>query len=495
MIKYINFLLFPFFFVFSSLDDKLKIPNDEIIKRIESIINNKDSPLLAGGLAVIKDNQTLFCKSIGKARLNKDGTVNKTSNEFVKYRTASISKLFTAIAIWQLEEKGSLNITDEASKYLNFTLRNPNFPETPITIEMLLSHTSSISEKGPNYNIPYNHHISEFFLEDSDIYYNGSYSKTNYPGYYDYMNINYCLLGTIIENVSKQRFDLYMIEHVLEPLNITGSFNIYEMSKEALDETGTLYEKLTNGEFDINGYWTARMDDFVNGYPKANYSEYVIGTNGALYGPMGDLRVSLTELTHLIHMFLNNGTYNNNIILKKETIEKMFKIIWKYDKKKNNGNTYNDYDYAYAGGPSVITNIGRNRLHEKKNLNFSGHTADAYGLFGGLFFDRIKGYGLVYRGNGVSINLEKNVYSFSPYNKWAIDFIKLADEIAQFDYPEIDDGTNDNDKGDNSYIIYIVVAVIIVIILALIIIYFVRNKDKKETKNEKEEGEKLLMDS
>ena len=66
MIKYINFLLFPIFFVFSSLDDKLKIPNDEIIKRIESIINNKDSPLLAGGLAVIKDNQTLFCKSIGK---------------------------------------------------------------------------------------------------------------------------------------------------------------------------------------------------------------------------------------------------------------------------------------------------------------------------------------------------------------------------------------------------------------------------------------------
>ena len=495
MIKYINFLLFPIFFVFSSLEDKLKISNDEIIKRIDSIINNKDSPLLAGGLAVIKNNQTLFCKSIGKARLNKDGTVNKTSNEFVKYRTASISKLFTAIAIWQLEEKGSLNITDEASKYLNFTLRNPNFPETPITIEMLLSHTSSISEKGSNYNIPYNHHISEFFLEDSDIYYNGSYSKTNYPGYYDYMNINYCLLGTIIENVSKQRFDLYMIEHVLEPLNITGSFNIYEMSKETLDETGTLYEKLTNGEFDINGYWTARMDDFVNGYPKANYSEYVIGTNGALYGPMGDLRVSLTELTHLVYMFLNNGTYNNNIILKKETIEKMFKIIWKYDKEKNNGNTYNDYDYAYAGGPSVITNIGRNRLHEKKNLNFSGHTADAYGLFGGLFFDRIKGYGLVYRGNGVSINLEKNVYSFSPYNKWAIDFIKLADEIAQFDYPEIDDGTNDNDKGDNSYIIYIVVAVVIVVILALIIIYFVRNHDKKGTKNEKEEGEKLLMNS
>ena len=88
---------------------------------------------------------------------------------------------------------------------------------------------------------------------------------------------------------------------------------------------------------------------------------------------MGSLRISLTELTHLVYMFLNNGTYNNNVILKKETIEKMFKIVWKYDKEKNNGNTYDDYDYAYAGGPSIITNIGRNRLHEKKNLNLFFH--------------------------------------------------------------------------------------------------------------------------
>ena len=37
-----------------------------------------------------------------------------------------------------------------------------------------------------------------------------------------------------------------MIEHVLKPLNTNGSFNIYEMSEEILNETGTLYEKLKN---------------------------------------------------------------------------------------------------------------------------------------------------------------------------------------------------------------------------------------------------------
>ena len=326
---------------------------DEIIKRIESIINNKVAPLLAGGLAIIKDNKTLFCRSIGKARLNIDGTENKTATEFIKYRTASISKLFTSIAIWQLEEKGLLNVTDEASKYLNFTLKNPYFPNIPITIEMLLSHTSSIREG--NYNIPYNHYISEYFSINSEIYYNGSYSKENGPGFFSYANMNYCLLGTIIEIVSKERFDKYMIEYVLKPLDISGSFNIYEMPENILNETGTIYSKLTNGKFDIKGKWTPRMDNFINGYPEANYSEYIIGTNGALYGPMGSLRISINELTHLIYMFLNNGTYNNNQILKKETIEKMFKIIWKYDEKKKNGDDENGHDYAYAGGPSIIT--------------------------------------------------------------------------------------------------------------------------------------------
>ena len=457
MSKYLINTLFLITYIIS-LNKVLTLTQEEILQRLNSIVNNKSSPLIGGGLAIIKDNKTLFCKSVGTSRLNPDGTVNQTETENIKYRTASISKLFTAVGIWQLEEQGLLQITDEASKYLDFNLRNPHFPETPITIAMLLSHTSSLSERDGNYNIEYNHHISEFFESKSEIYYNGSYSKTNYPGYYDYMNINYCLLGTIIENITNERFDLYMKKHVLEPLNITGGFNLDDMSQEVLDQIGTIYHKLKDGNIDINGKWTSQCDDFTNGYPKNNYDEYIIGTNGALFGPMGSLRISLEELTHLVYMFLNNGTYNGNVILKPETVDKMFKIIWKYNATEKNGNTYNDYDYAYAGGPSVITNIGRNRLHEKKNLSFSGHTADAYGLFGGVFFDREKGYGVVYRGNGVSIPLEKNVYKFSPYNKWAIDFIKLADDVADF-YPEV----------NRSYIPHIIVGIIILILIGIVI--------------------------
>ena len=73
-----------------------------------------------------------------------------------------------------------------------------------------------------------------------------------------------------------ERFDIYMINNILKPLNITGSFNIYNMSKEAFDQTGTLYEKLTNGEYDVNRAWTSTMDDLTGGYPTL-YSDYKIG--------------------------------------------------------------------------------------------------------------------------------------------------------------------------------------------------------------------------
>ena len=123
-------------------------------------------------------------------------------------------------------------------------------------------------------------------------------------------------------------------------------------------------------------------------------------------------------------------------------------------------------------------------------MNFSGHTANAYGLFGGVFFDRVKGYGVIYRGNGVSKNLDEYISNYSAYNQWALDFIKLADDIAQFDYPEIDDGSKKDNSGenkDNNTYIYIII-IIAVILLIYIIIFLVWRCCKRNNANKEEES-------
>ena len=61
------------------------------------------------------------------------------------FRIASCSKSFSAVAIMQLVEQGKLKLTDSISSILGFEVKNPHYPDVPITVEMILSHQSSIS--------------------------------------------------------------------------------------------------------------------------------------------------------------------------------------------------------------------------------------------------------------------------------------------------------------------------------------------------------------
>jgi len=63
----------------------------------------------------------------------------------------SCSKSFSAVAIMQLVEQGKLKLNDTLSNVLGFEVKNPHFPEVPITVEMILSHQASIVEPDEEY--------------------------------------------------------------------------------------------------------------------------------------------------------------------------------------------------------------------------------------------------------------------------------------------------------------------------------------------------------
>src|SRR5437868_15493160 len=68
-------------------------------------------------------------------------------------RIASISKLVVAIGVMRLVEQGKLDLDRDVSAYLGWRLRNPAFPDRPITLRLLLSHRSSLRD-GVDYAIP-----------------------------------------------------------------------------------------------------------------------------------------------------------------------------------------------------------------------------------------------------------------------------------------------------------------------------------------------------
>lgn len=90
-------------------------------------------------VCIIKDNKTVWSKSYGYSHPH---LFRKATNRTI-YGVGSITKTITATAILQLYEKGLLDLNDDINTYLPFELRNPNFPDVPITIRSLLTHRSS----------------------------------------------------------------------------------------------------------------------------------------------------------------------------------------------------------------------------------------------------------------------------------------------------------------------------------------------------------------
>lgn len=409
-------------------------PENTLIARMNRIIADPAHPLMAAAIGVVKNNQVLFADTVGRKQLHGDEATAET-----KYRTASISKLMTATGVWQLIEQGLVDPDADASDYVGFRLRNPHHPDTPITVRMLLSHTSSIRDGGipGSYNIPYGHHISAFFTEGSACYIANCWAPApEAPGvFFAYSNMNYCLLGSVIENVSGERFDQYMTRHIFAPMGLTCSYNVSEMPQAVQAQVGTIYRKLNGAGQDDpeHGVWTPQCDDFSNGYPNADYSDYPIGSNGSLFGPMGSLRVSVRELCQLMLMFCNGGAYQGVRILKPETLDRMFTPAWTYDPAIGNGDTYCSMMLCYGMGPHIFTNTDMgDRIVMGQDLPFAGHTADAYGLLGGMLFDRKKGNGIIYIAAGTGSDKSRYLGKYSVFYGWEEALLTAAADFAQF---------------------------------------------------------------
>jgi len=94
---------------------------------------------------VVKGNRILWSKSYGYAVLAQLGPVTPMRNDSILF-TCSVAKILTAVAVMQQVEKGSISLDDDINRYVPFMVRNPKWPDVPITWRMLLTHTSSIND-------------------------------------------------------------------------------------------------------------------------------------------------------------------------------------------------------------------------------------------------------------------------------------------------------------------------------------------------------------
>ncbi|MFN5985435.1 MAG: serine hydrolase domain-containing protein [Chitinophagaceae bacterium] len=208
-----------YFFVFLVL---LSVKTIAQVENIEPAIQQifKEEKVVGLSVAVVKDNKIIYTKSFGTSNLEK-GTLLNNNNIF---RIASISKSFSATSIMQLIETGKLDLDEDVSNLVGFPIRHPKYPETIITLRLLMSHQSSINDSE-----------GYFSLDNINPAKNPNWQKcyNDYePGKgYQYCNLNYNMIGTIVERTSGERFDQYVKHHILDPLKLYGGYCVDSLDK------------------------------------------------------------------------------------------------------------------------------------------------------------------------------------------------------------------------------------------------------------------------
>ena len=134
-----------------------------------------------------------------------------------------------------------------------------------------------------------------------------------------------------------------------------------------------------------------------------------------------------------MQVFCSGGSYNGVQIIKPETIEQMFTPAWTYDPQAQNGFNDDHMQNCYGMGPHIFFNLDHgDRIVQGQDLPFAGHTAEAYGLVGGMGFDRDKGNGIVYFVAGIGSDMSKCGGHHSAFYCWEEDLLAAAADFARF---------------------------------------------------------------
>lgn len=339
----------------------------------------------AVGLAivVVKNGKPVYEKAFGYKDLETKAPL--TTNDL--FRIASISKSFSSTAIMQLVEKGKVSLDDDISDLVGFKVRNPKFPDTKITLEMMLSHRSSLNDSN-----------GYFTFDVLDTTKNKDWAKSynNYePGTdYEYCNLNFNMIGAVLERLTNVRFDNYIKQQILSPLKLEAGFCVDSLDQKRFAK---LYDKENGVYVEQKAAYNPRSEEIKN---------YTMGVSTPVFSPTGGMKISAKDLAKYMQMHMNHGKLGKVKLISKASSKKMQTGL---SAKENYGLALLETDRLIPGEHMI------------------GHTGSAYGLYSNMFFEPKKKFGFVVITNGCIPTIDRNediVMSKEVINLLYQDFIK-----------------------------------------------------------------------
>lgn len=259
---------------------------DNLLQAIESKRIELDIPAI--GLTLVNKNKTLFSGSFGIA----DRTSARKVDGNTVFRIGSITKSFTALAILLLVDDGKLNLDDRLIDIAPELKINNKWQDThPILISHLLEHTAGLNDlSGEEFNLNESLTLNEALERNVD-----SRVIQWPPGmHHSYTNIGAGLLAYVIEKRSGMSYEDFVQDRIFNPLKMSSaSFYPDEMT---LKHLATGYD--TDGVSPIP-YWQMSFRAF------------------------GAINIKPTDMTPLLQLMLNKGTYKNKRIVSVSLLNNM----------------------------------------------------------------------------------------------------------------------------------------------------------------------------
>jgi CubicO group peptidase (beta-lactamase class C family) len=274
---------------------------------------------------LVKDGEIFLAKGYGYADLDSQRAVVPDETLFLP---GSIGKLFTALAVMQLVERGKINLDDDVNDYLDDFQIPSTYPQ-PVTVGDLLTHTAGFDER----------FIGEAVGTPEGLLPLGQYLAQNMPhrtmpagDNISYCNHCYALAGYLVEEVTGATWEQYVDENILQPL---------QMSRSTVHQPppADLAPDLAVGYVYSGGEYVQAPDPLMN-----------IAPAGALY-------TTATDMAHFMIAQLQKGRYGEARILQEQTFKDLHERGFR-NHPRLRGYTYGGFSLFSSNGLRVLSKGG-----------------------------------------------------------------------------------------------------------------------------------------
>ncbi|HIS42226.1 MAG TPA: beta-lactamase family protein [Candidatus Limiplasma pullicola] len=347
---------------------------------------------LGASVAVFQNGRVTYTYTCGQIRPDGPEVTADTA-----FQAGSISKMVACIGLLQLMDDKGVSLDDELGDVLGYEVRNPYYPEVPVTLRQLMTHTASLRDASDyddaleGEGLP----LETLLVERA----RAVFSRSE-PGHERvYSNFGGGLIGPLIEALSGMALDDYMAQNVFEPLGVTAAYQASRLvGKVPLADMYLMPE----------GRLAKRPGDDASALEDYCFTA-------------GKLVISAPDLCKILIALCDGGICGNARILKESQVAEMTA------RQDHIGSVFCD------SGNGLFLNVITDA--EVPGRTLLGHGGKAYGMLCAAYFDPTDRTGVVMLTNGCDNRSDRNGIGVLGREILTLCYQEIIDPLHQVEDP------------------------------------------------------------